>query len=137
MKIMSKAANIVPHLTNHCVRATSATVLADNDVEARHILAVTGHKSTASIESYNARPSFKQKENMSNILSRFIADETDEAHLAIQYPSTSRALPSISTMVQVNSEVNQQKESQNMVQAPQAFHFHGCNVSITNNNYMR
>ena len=47
-------------------------LLSDHNVEARHIKVVTGHKSTTSIESYNARASLQQKENMSNILSRFV-----------------------------------------------------------------
>ena len=58
---------------NHCVRATSVTVLSDHNVEARYIKAVTGHKSDTAIESYNSRASFKQKENMSNILSQFVS----------------------------------------------------------------
>ncbi len=66
MKTLSLAASIIPHLTNHCVRATSVTVLSDHNVEARHTKVVTGHKSTTSIESYNARASLQQKENMSN-----------------------------------------------------------------------
>ena len=37
MKTMSLAASIIPHLTNHCVRAMSVTVLSDHNVEARHI----------------------------------------------------------------------------------------------------
>ena len=76
MKTMSLAASIIPHLTNHCVRATSVTVLSDHNVEARHIKVVTGHQSTSSIESYNARASLQQKENMSNILSRFVAGDS-------------------------------------------------------------
>ena len=42
MKQMSTAAGIVPHLTNHYVRATSVTVLSDCNIEARHMKAVTG-----------------------------------------------------------------------------------------------
>ena len=68
MKPMSLTASIIPDLTNHSVRATSVTVLSDHNVEARHIKVVTGHKSTTSIESYNARASLQQKENMSNIV---------------------------------------------------------------------
>ena len=74
IKAMSLAASIIPHLTNHCVRATLVTVLSDHNVEARHIKVVAGHKSTTSIESYNARASLQQKENMFNILNRFVAD---------------------------------------------------------------
>lgn len=139
MKIMSKAAEITPHLTNHCVRATSVTVLADNNVEARHIKSVTGHKSTTSIESYNSRSSLRQKENMSNILSRFVSEDTNNSQLAIEYPSTSREIISHS-MSPERVAVRQQMENsyQNFqLQAPQAFHFHDCNVSITNNNYTR
>ena len=51
MRTMSLAAPIIPHLTNHCVRATSVTVLSDHNVEARDIKVVTGHKSTNSINS--------------------------------------------------------------------------------------
>ena len=59
------------------------TVLADRNVEARHIKAVTSHKSD--IESYNARASFSQKENMSNILSGFVTEEGSSLQpLAIQ-----------------------------------------------------
>ena len=75
MKTMSTAAGISPHLTNHCVRATAVTVLFDRNIEARQIKAVTGHKSDSAIESYNARASFPQKENMSNILSGFVSGE--------------------------------------------------------------
>ena len=82
---MSTAAEITPHLINHCVRATAVTVLSDHNVEARHIKAVTGHKSDSSIESYNARASFHQKENMSNFLSGFVSgEEPSHRQLAIQ-----------------------------------------------------
>ena len=37
LKEMSKQAGIEPHLTNHCLRATSATVLSDHNCETRHI----------------------------------------------------------------------------------------------------
>ena len=51
------------------------TVLSDRNVAARHIKAVTCHKSDSAIESYNVRASSPQKENMSNILSRFVSGE--------------------------------------------------------------
>ena len=135
MKTMSTAAGISPHLTNHCVRATAVTVLSDRHVEARHIKAVTGHKSDSAIESYNARASFPQKENMSNILSGFVSGEESSLQpLAIQnrsdvqiqmqnenYPSSSAA---------VTSQVYQQSNNH----LPQSFTFHGCTVSIVNNN---
>ena len=36
MTEMSKRAGIEPHLTNHCQRATSFTVLSDNNCDTRH-----------------------------------------------------------------------------------------------------
>ena len=68
---MSKQAGIQPYLTNHCLRATSFTMLSDHDCEVCHIKAVTGHKSVSSIESYNQQPSLEQQERMSSILSDF------------------------------------------------------------------
>ena len=139
MKTMSLAATIIPHLTSHYVQATSVTVLSDHNVEARHIKVVTGHKSTTSIESYNARASLQQKENMSNILSRFAV--AGDSHLAIEHqPSSSkenRALPTPRTSPAITSSQQIQNNQDVRIQAPQDFHFHGCNVSIVNNNYMR
>ena len=36
LKLMSSRAGIQCHLTNHCLRATSVTVLSDNNCEMRH-----------------------------------------------------------------------------------------------------
>ena len=138
MKAMLLAASIIPHSTNHCVRAMSVTVLSNHNVEARHIKVVTGHKSTTSIESYNARASLQQKENISNILNCFVAGNS---HLAIEYqPSSSRefpALPTPSTSSAITSSQQIENNQDVRIQASQAFHFHGSNVLIVNNNYMR
>ena len=138
MKTMSLAASIIPHSTNHCVRTASVTLLSDHSVEARHLEVVTGHKSTTSIESYNTRASLQQKENISNILNCFVAGNS---HLAIEYqPSSSRefpALPTPSTSSAITSSQQIENNQDVRIQAPQAFHFHGCNASIVNNNYMR
>ena len=57
LKEMSKRAAIEPHLTNHCLRATSVTVLSDHNCETRHIKSITGQKSDQAVKSYNERPS--------------------------------------------------------------------------------
>jgi len=98
MKNMSTSTGIAPQLTNHCVRATSVTVLSDHNIEARHIKAVTGHKSDNSIESYCSWASFQQKENMSSILSGFISGDSAEPRvLALGGPSASNELTGPST----------------------------------------
>lgn len=134
MKNMSTCAGIAPHLTNHCVRATSVTVHSDHNIEARHIKAVTGYKSDNSIESYCSRTFFHQRENMSSILSGFISGDLVEPRvLAFEGASTSKELPGASTPYVAPRD---QQPTMKM-QKPQSFSFHGCSVSIVNNNYMR
>jgi hypothetical protein len=38
--------------TNHCIRATTITLLNDSGFESRHIVTVSGHKNQASLTSY-------------------------------------------------------------------------------------
>ena len=136
MKNMSTSAGIAPHLTNHCIRATSVTVLSDHNIEARHINTVTGHKSDNSIESYCSRASSQQKENMSSILSGFISGDSAEPRvLALEGASTSKELTGTSTPSVTVAPQDQQSTVK--MQMPQSFSFHGCSVSIVNNNYMR
>ena len=54
------------------LRATSVTVLSDQNCEMRHIKLVTGHKSDQAVESYNERHSIEQQQRMSLVLSEFI-----------------------------------------------------------------
>jgi integrase len=66
LRNMTKRAGIVRPLTNHSIRATSVTVLANANVETLLIKSVTGHKSDTSIESYSSRPSSRQQQVMSS-----------------------------------------------------------------------
>ena len=95
---MSKRAGIQPYLTNHCLRATSVTILSDHDCEVRHIKAVTGHKSDSSIESYNQRPSFEQQERMSSILSDFHSlkgNQQPESGILVQHSQVQQSSASL------------------------------------------
>ena len=98
MKDMSKRAGIQPYLTNHCLRATSVTILSDHDCEVRHIKAVTGHKSDSSIESYNQRPSLEQQERMSSILSDFHSlkeNQQSESGVLVQHSQVQESSASL------------------------------------------
>ena len=75
MRKMSLNAEINPPLSNHCVRATSVTILSEANVETQHPKCITDHKSNTSIESYSTKPSFQQKQKMSAILSSFACGE--------------------------------------------------------------
>ena len=70
--VMSSRAGIQPHLTNHCLRATSVTFLSDDNCKTRHIKSVIDHKSDNLIEGCNDRPSLDQQKKMSQALSSFL-----------------------------------------------------------------
>ena len=153
MGTMSLNAEINPPLSNHCVRATSVTILSDANVEARHIKCMTGHKSDTSIESYSAKPSFQQKEKMSSILSSFVGGENfntphqdqqiSEANL-VDIPQSCPVVPR-PPLENLPLSVNVQQPSTSMTTLPSRqaffqasapnFQFQGCSVNIVNNNF--
>ena len=84
MKEMSKRAGKEPHLTNHCLRVTSVTVCCKHIFETRHIKSITGDKSDQAIKSYNERPSMKQQQIMSLVLSDFIKNASSGGATLLQ-----------------------------------------------------
>ena len=76
MKGISKEANLSFNYTNHCIRATSVSVLDDAGLEARHIMAVSGHKSESSIRTY-ARSGIGTKRKMSDALAFYVNPENE------------------------------------------------------------
>ena len=72
MKNMCLRAGIDPRFTNHCVRSTTVNILSSKDMKNRHIRAVKGHKSDASLGSYNDCPTFGQIKDMSSAITDFI-----------------------------------------------------------------
>jgi site-specific recombinase XerD len=61
MQKLSEEAKLSKPYTNHCIRATCITNLDDNDIETRHIMGLSGHKSESAIRSYTKRLSEKKK----------------------------------------------------------------------------
>ena len=49
MKQISKQARLSKDYTNHSIRATAVTILDKSGFEARHIMALSGHRSESSI----------------------------------------------------------------------------------------
>ena len=153
MRTMSLNAEINPPLSNHCVRATSVTILSDANVETRHIKCITGHKSDTSIESYSTKPSFQQKEKMSAILSSFVGGENfnaphqdqqiGEAN-SVDIPQSCPVVPR-PPLENLSLSVNVQQPSTSTTTLPSRqaffqasapnFQFQGCSVTIVNNNY--
>ena len=76
---MTSRAGIQQYLPNHSIRATTVTVLSAANYESRHIKAITGHQSKASIESYSSSPTFRQFKAMSNAISDFVDSRSSSA----------------------------------------------------------
>ena len=70
MKRISIEAGLSMVYTNHCLRATSVTILDNCGIEARHIMSVSGHRSEKSIRSYS-RTGAGMKRKMFNELSNY------------------------------------------------------------------
>ena len=147
--VMSSRAGIQPHLTNHCLRATSMTVLSDNNSETRHIKSVTSHKSDNSIESYNDRPSLDQQK-ISEALSTFLhgheAISADKENTAERQLTTSPSTTAIqaspaSALVQHNQVVvsnnmgNFAHGEQGLHRFPLKFNFYNCATVQIHNNF--
>jgi integrase len=45
LKTLSQELELSKMYTNHCLRATTITLLDENGFEARHIMSISGHKS--------------------------------------------------------------------------------------------
>ena len=152
MHTMSLNAEINPPLTNHCVRATSVTILSDANVETRHIKCITGHKSDTSIESYSTKPLFQQKEKMSAILSSFVGSENfniphqDQQISEANSVDISKSCPAVPhpPLENLSLSMNVQEPSTSTTTLPSReafqvsapnFQFQGCSVTIVNNTY--
>ena len=70
MKKLSEKAHLSKTYTNHCLRATSITLL--DGFEARHVMTISGHKSESSIRSY-ARTGEDQKKKMAITLAEAVS----------------------------------------------------------------
>jgi hypothetical protein len=71
MKDISKEANLSEIYTNHCIRATTSTVLHQAGISTERITAVTGHKNNDSLKNYISGPSVQQKKETSTILNNY------------------------------------------------------------------
>ncbi|VDI78561.1 Hypothetical predicted protein [Mytilus galloprovincialis] len=99
MSYLSKKCNLSEIYTNHSIRATGATVLAKNSYCNAQIMAVTGHKSVASLSLYQ-RVDNDDKIRMGQTLTESITEPSKALALtAGETSSNIRALPSSSCTV--------------------------------------
>ena len=116
-KNIAREANCSKEYTNHCLRATSVTILDHSGFASRDIMTVSGHKSETSIKNY-AHTSNQQKEKMSDKISEvlnFKLKERETAHekfhpevnVNVEKPSSSNnSYPSAVKTPQIQNEPN-------------------------------
>ena len=68
MKFISQSAGLSGLYTNHCVRATTITVLLNAGIDTNHIRARTGHRSVEGLQPYIGQQTAQQKRTEANIL---------------------------------------------------------------------
>ena len=116
MKTLSQEAHLSKCYTNHSIRATAVTILDKSGFEARHIMAVSGHKNEASIRSYS-KTDICTKKKMSETLTAQCHDISDE--LSAVKPHQVLNLSQDDVIINTSrSEITKY------------FNFFNCNVSI-------
>lgn len=131
MKEISTLAGLSRVYTNHSVRATAITLWSNAQVPSRHIMAISGHRSEASLQSYNARPSSDQLKACSNILSSALNGRPQQSSLANVVPSIISSSENPPTAVNDASVLHSQNATQQFVKfQPQALSslFSNCHV---------
>ena len=86
MTTLSEKAKLSLHYANHCVRATVVTLLDNSGFEARHIMTVSGHKNTDSIQSYATTTSNAKKREMAESLSGVLCKSPKRSCLNVSKP---------------------------------------------------
>ena len=89
MKTLSESAKLSKIYTNHCIRSTCITSLDESGFEARHITAVSGHKSETTIKNYSVKCPEKKKMEMSDALSMKLMPKNMGKHNPPQKIATS------------------------------------------------
>ena len=79
MKDISSAAGLSRIYTNHPVRATAITLWANAGLTNREIMAISGHRSESSLQSYHNMPSVQQLRKCSNVLTVALGDDRVQA----------------------------------------------------------
>jgi len=75
MKNISREAKLSKCYTNHSIRATVVTILDKSGFEARHIMAISGHKNEASIRSYSKTDICTKKKMSETLTTRYVVSE--------------------------------------------------------------
>ncbi|XP_021338996.1 uncharacterized protein LOC110440331 [Mizuhopecten yessoensis] len=92
MSNMSQKCKLSQQYTNHCIRATAATILTQSNFTASQIMAITGHKSVSLCT--NVCQTMKKKTNMGRAIASGISPTAGKENVPSVLPPTVRlALP--------------------------------------------
>ena len=105
MKEISKKTGLSTIYTNHCIRATTTTVLFQAGLEGERITNVTGHHSTTSLKPYIKAPTQHQKRKASEIIGKY-AFPVSERQMAAPSSSVSSPEPATAIRPTINSVVS-------------------------------
>lgn len=72
MASISEIASLSTRYTNHSIRATCVTLLDKSNFDARHIMAISKHKSESSIRSYSHKVTGERKRDMATALTGYL-----------------------------------------------------------------
>ena len=133
MKKLSVAAGLSYVYTNHCLRATTITTLDHSGCEARHMMAISGQKSEASIRSYSTHVADSTMRAMSLALTSHMAGDgiveqtVSQKSLTLHVSEDAENVPPRTNLS--NTSIASAVEAG---QKKYEFHFHNCSVSIVN-----
>ena len=73
MASLSEKYKLSQRYTNHSIRVTSLQVLEDANIESRHIVRISGHKSIELIQNYARKSSTSRKRSISSIFTESVS----------------------------------------------------------------
>ena len=106
MKEISSAAKLSQIYTNHCMRATSVTLLDRAGIPVHRIMQVSGHRNEGSVKVYCERQTLQQQKKCSEILGKQI-------QVASTDPIVSHTRPSQQTHNNNKNEIRYQNSFSN------------------------
>ena len=142
MRRISQKASLSRMYTNHCVRATCITRLAECGVRDSMIMATSRHKSVQSLQSYQ-RPSEKQLQKTAALLDyesvhdddiaeidECLASATPQQLLELEQPG-GKACFSMTPKQQPTASPKQQPSAAPVPMNFGGAHFEGCTIHLT------
>ena len=123
MKCISKEAELLKLYTNHSIRATAVTILDKCGHEARHIIAVSGHKSESSIRSYCKTDTSTKKQ---------MPESMAAATSPVALPESNVPLSPLLSLSQEEFLMRDVSVSASTTQVSKKYNFSICNVTFNN-----